>query len=387
MKIKTLLVSIGLGAGLMYFLDPQQGERRRAMVRDKANRFVNDFDNSINGALEDVRNRARGVLSEMTAKLSNQGAPDWILEERIRSNLGRMTRHARGVNIIADGGNIVLSGPVLREDEDTIIKTAMRTRGVHGVENQLQVVDSPQDIPSLQGAPSPRREARPDWQQTTTWSPATRLLSGVGGSLLTLYGLTRRGVVKPVLSTAGLVLATRGITNLDTRSLLGLGMGENGIRVNKAINIFAPIDEVYRFWRNFENFPLFMNHVKEILVENDVSTWKVAGPAGIPFEFQSRISQDIPNDSIAWETLPDSQVHSAGFVRFDGNRDGSTRVTVQMSYVPPAGAVGHAVAQLFGVDPRQAMNDDLMRLKALLEGGRTSSEGRTVEYTGDTNLS
>ncbi|RPJ26451.1 MAG: BON domain-containing protein [Chloroflexi bacterium] len=380
MKLKTLLASIGLGAGLMYFFDPQHGDRRRAMVRDKANRFVNNIDESLDTAVEDARNRARGVLSEMTAKLSDQGAPDWILEERVRSNLGRMARHARAVTVTADGGRIYLSGPILREDEDAIVKTAMRTRGVYGVENQLQVVNNPQDIPALQGEPSLRRQLRPDWQQRN-WSPATRLLSSVGGSLLTLYGLTRRGVAKPVLSTAGLVLTARGMTNLDTRSLLGLSMGENGIKANKAINILAPVDEVYRFWRNFENFPLFMNHVKEISVRDDVSAWKVTGPADSSYEFQSRITQDIPNELIAWETLPDSEVHSAGFVRFDENRDGSTRVSVQMSYVPPAGAVGHAVAQLFGVDPRQAMHEDLMRLKSLLEEGKTSTSERTVEYT------
>jgi len=385
MKLKTLVASIGLGAGLMYFFDPQHGERRRALVRDRANRFVNNIDESIDIAMEDARNRARGVLSEMTAKLSDQSAPDWILEERVRSNLGRVAGHARTVTVTADGGRIHLSGPILREDEDAIVKTAMRTRGVHGVENRLQVVDDPQDIPALQDSPSSRRQARPDWQQRS-WSPATRLLSSVGGSLLTLYGLTRRGVVKPVLSTAGLVLTARGMTNLDTRSLLGLGLGENGIKANKTINIFAPVDEIYRFWRNFENFPLFMSHVKEISVRDDISTWKVAGPAGSTVEFQSRLTQDIPNDSIAWETLPDSQVHSAGFVRFDENRDGSTRVSVQMSYVPPAGAVGHAVAQIFGVDPRQAMHEDLLRLKSLLEEGRTSSDDKTVEYTETGNL-
>jgi len=368
----------------MYFMDPQQGARRRIMVRDKANRFVNNIDESIEKAVEDSRNRARGVLSEMTARLSDQGAPDWILEERVRSNLGRLARHARAVTVTADGGRIHLSGPVLREDEDAIVKAALRTRGVHGVENQLQVVDTPANIPALQGDPSPQRQARPDWQQQN-WSPATRLLSSVGGSLLTLYGLTRRGVAKPVLSTAGLVLTARGMTNLDTRSLLGLSSGENGIRVNKAINIFAPIDEVYQFWSNFENFPLFMNHVKEITTQGDVSDWKVAGPAGSTVEFQSRVTQDIPNDLISWETLPDSQVRSAGFVRFDENRDGSTRVTVQMTYLPPAGVAGHAVAQLFGVDPRQAMHEDLIRLKTLLEEGKTSTDETKVEYTGRTS--
>jgi uncharacterized membrane protein len=254
----------------------------------------------------------------------------------------------------------------------------MRTRGVHGVENQFQVFDNPQDIPALQSAAMTRGQTSSSAQHN--WSPTTRLLSSVGGSLLTLYGLTRKGVAKPVLGTAGLVLTARGLTNLQTRSLFGLGLGENGIRVQKAINIFAPVDEVYRFWRNFENFPLFMNHVKEISVEGDISHWTVKGPADSPYNFKSQITQDIPNELIAWETLPDSEVHSAGFVRFDENRDGSTRVTVQMSYIPPVGVLGHAVAQLFGVDPRQAMHEDLVRLKSLLEEGKTSTDERTVEY-------
>ena len=378
MKLKTLITTLGLGAGLMYFLDPQYGERRRAMVRDKANRFVSDIDESINIAVEDARNRARGVLLEMTARLSDERVPDWILEERVRSNLGRTGRYTRGVDSRAENGRIYLTGPILREDQDTLVKAAMRTRGVHGVEDQLQVVDNPQDIPALQSASVSRGQTRSSAQHN--WSPTTRLLSSVGGSLLTLYGLTRKGVAKPVLGTAGLVLTARGLTNLQTRSLLGLGLGENGIRVQKAINIFAPVDEVYRFWRNFENFPLFMNHVKEISVEGDISRWTVAGPADTPYSFQSQITQDIPNELIAWETLPDSEVHSAGFVRFDENRDGSTRVTVQMSYAPPVGVFGHAVAQLFGVDPRQAMHEDLMRLKSLLEEGKTSTDENAVEY-------
>lgn len=378
MRLKTLLASLGLGAGLMYFYDPRLGNRRRAVVRDKVNSVVNTVDDSIDVAMEDMRNRARGVLAELSARLSDQGAPDWILEERVRTNLGRITRHSRAVQVLADGGRIYLRGPALREDVEAIVKAAMRTRGVRGVENELQVFDTPEDIPALQGTPSPRRQALPEWQQQN-WSPAMRLISGVGGSLLTLYGLTRRGITKPVLSTAGLVLTARGVTNLDPRSLLGLGMGENAIKIQKAININAPIDEVYQYWHNFENFPRFMNHVKEVSTDNGLSTWKVAGPAGSSIEFQSHIIQDVPNELIVWETVPDSQIQHAGFVRFDENRDGSTRVTVQMNYVPPAGALGHAVAQLFGVDPRQAMNEDLIQLKSLLEEGEATKEGTTIE--------
>jgi uncharacterized membrane protein len=385
MRLKTLLATLGLGAGLMYFMDPQHGNRRRALVRDRVNRWIYSLDESLDTARQDLRNRTRGVLSEMTARLSDQGAPDWILEERVRSNLGRVAAHTRGLDVRADGGHIYLSGPVLRHERDMILKAAARTRGVYGVEDELQLFDNPQDVPTLQGTSNPRRQTTLDIQQQN-WSPATRLISGVGGSLLTLYGLKRKGLTKPLLSTAGLILTTRSITNLDTRSMLGLGLGESAIKVRKAINIEVPIDEVYQFWRNFENFKLFMDHVKEISVQDEISTWKVAGPVGATIEFQATITRDIPNELIAWETLPESQVHHAGFVRFDENREGSTRVSVQMDYVPPAGALGHAVAQLFGVDPRQAMHEDLVRLKSLLEDGKTSSSEGTAEFGTEESL-
>jgi len=378
MSLKVLLTSLGLGAGLMYFLDPQEGNRRRAMVRDKMNRLVGNLDNSIDVVQEDLRNRARGVLAELSARLSEQGAPDWILEERVRSNLGRLARQTGSVHVEARGGRIIVSGPVLKDDVYEVLKAASRTRGVHGVENQLQVFESPQDIPALQGTPSARRRVVPEWQQN--WSPATRFIGGISGSLLTLFGLKRRGLAKPVLSTAGLILTARSLTNMDPRSLVGIGTNENAIRVHKAININAPIDEAYHFWRNFENFPLFMQHVKEVSIQaGGVTSWRVAGPAGSSAEFQAHVTRDIPNEVIGWETLPESQVHHSGFVRFDENGDGSTRVTVQMNYLPPAGALGHAVAQLFGVDPRQAMHEDLIRLKSLLEAGRTSTDEIEVE--------
>jgi len=377
MKLKMLLTTVGLGAGLAYFFDPQQGEQRRALLRDKANSLVNRMDDSIYATVEDTRNKTRGVLSEWTAKLSNQDSPDWILGERVRNTLGRLTPHSRGLGVRAEEGQIHLSGSILREEKDPILKAASRTRGVRDVVDELQVFDTAEEMSALQDVTSSQSQTVPAWGQQNL-SPATRLLSSVGGSLLTLYGLKRRGMAGPVLSTAGLLLTARGMTNLDTSSLLGLGTGSNGIRVQKTVNISAPIDEVYRFWHNFENFPLFMDHVKEVSVQNGLSTWKVAGPAGSSMEFQSHITRDVPNESIAWQTIPDSQIHHTGVVRFEENWDGGTRVTVQMTYMPPAGIVGHKVAELFGVDPRQAMQDDLMRLKALLEVNRmTTNEGAT----------
>jgi uncharacterized membrane protein len=373
MKLKTVLTTIGVGAGLAYFFDPKQGESRRTLLRDKANNLVNQMDDSIYAAVEDTRNRTRGVLSEWTAKLSNQDSPDWLLAERVRSALGRLSPHSRDVSVRAEDGKVHLRGSILNDEKDNILKAAAWTRGVREVIDELEVFYSPEEMAAFQGEPSSESQDTPSWRQQSL-SPATRLLSSVGGSLLTLYGLKRKGLAGPVLSTAGLLLTARGMTNIDTNSLLGLGTGGNGIRVQKTINISAPIDEVYRFWHNFENFPLFMDHVKEVVVQNGVSTWKVAGPAGSSIEFQAHITRDVPNESIAWETIPDSQIHHAGVVHFEQNWDGGTRLTVQMTYMPPAGVVGHKVAELFGVDPRQAMQDDLSRLKVLLEVNKMTTE-------------
>ena len=373
MKLKTVLTTIGVGAGLAYFFDPKQGESRRTLLRDKANNLVNQMDDSIYAVVEDTRNRTRGVLSEWTAKLSNQDSPDWLLAERVRSALGRLSPHSRDVSVRAEDGKVHLRGSILNEEKDNILKAASQTRGIREVIDELEVFYSPEEMAAFQETTASKSSEVPSWKQQSL-SPATRLLSSVGGSLLTLYGLKRKGVAGPVLSTAGLLLTARGMTNIDTNSLLGLGTGGNGIRVQKTINISAPIDEVYRFWHNFENFPLFMDHVKEVVVQNGISTWKVAGPAGSSIEFQAHITRDVPNELIAWETIPDSQIHHAGVVHFERNWDGGTRVTVQMTYMPPAGVVGHKVAELFGVDPRQAMQDDLSRLKVLLEVNKMTTE-------------
>ena len=72
---------------------------------------------------------------------------------------------------------------------------------------------------------------------------------------------------------------------------------------------------------------------------------------------------------IAWKSVEGASVENAGIVRFDPNEDGSTRVEVKLSYNPPGGAVGHAVAALFGSDPETEMDEDLMRMKSFIETG------------------
>lgn len=376
-KLFTLLTSLGLGAGVMYFYDPNYGKRRRTLVSDKVNKTINDTDEAIDVALRDMRNRTRGVLAEMMGRLSDEGAPDWLIEERVRAELGRVVRHPGSIQVSADGGNISLRGPVLADEVERLVRRVGMVRGVKDVENQLDVHQQPGDIPGLQGKPEMSR-LRPDFQQRN-WSPTLRLLSGVGGGLLTLYGMTRRGLVGMLVGTAGLGLAARGVANVDLRNLVGMGSARDVIRINKAININAPVDRLYQFWSNFENLPRFMSHLREVKdLGNRRSHWVAAGPAGVDVEWDAITTRQVPNEVIAWESVEGSPVKTSGMVHFRSNPGGGSRINIIMNYTPPGGALGHAVAALFGKDPKTAMDEDLVRLKTLFEAGKTTVEGREI---------
>jgi uncharacterized membrane protein len=97
--------------------------------------------------------------------------------------------------------------------------------------------------------------------------------------------------------------------------------------------------------------------------------WTVLGPAGIPFTWEGIITKQVSNQLLEFKSVPGSVIDQHGIVRFEPNEQGGTRIDVKMSYLPPAGAVGHVVAALFGADPRSEIIADLMRMKSFIETG------------------
>jgi uncharacterized membrane protein len=215
-----------------------------------------------------------------------------------------------------------------------------------------------------------------------------RWLSMVAGSALAAYGARRRDLPGGLAAAAGAALLYRGATGYcafnerigrdsahrghaaiadagsDTRQRLG---GSRGIHVEDAVTINRPISEVYRFWRNFENLPRFMNHLESVAMrESGISHWVAKGPAGIPVEWDARIINEIENRLIGWQSLEGSTVATAGSVHFDETPRG-TQVRVHFQYEPPAGKLGAAVARLFGEEPNVQVRDDLRRLQQILE--------------------
>jgi uncharacterized membrane protein len=203
------------------------------------------------------------------------------------------------------------------------------------------------------------------------WTPTARNSALAGGGLLALYALSRRSPLAWMLGLAGAALLARGATNQPLPNLLrGRGMAmDQTIDFSKSIHIDAAPDDVYDMWTNYENFPHFMSHVVEVRdLGRGRSHWVVRGPGGSEFAWNSVLTEQSRPHRLAWRSEAGAEIPQSGSIQFEPHR-GGTRVTVRMSYTPPAGAVGHGLATLLGSDPKSQMDDDLARMKAFIERG------------------
>jgi uncharacterized membrane protein len=157
-------------------------------------------------------------------------------------------------------------------------------------------------------------------------------------------------------------------------------------RVNKSIVINSSPEELYQFWRDFENLPRFMHHLESVRVEGEGrSHWVATAPAGTTVEWDAEITEDRPNELIAWRSLEGADVYNRGSVRFERAPGGrGTIVRVEIDYDPPGGRLGAAVAKLFGEEPEQQVGSDLRRFKQVIETGEVVLSESTVVGTGAT---
>jgi uncharacterized membrane protein len=364
----------GLTAGFIFAraLDPVHGRHRRAMASDQAVRAAHAVGDAVSVTARDARHRTRGVVAGLRAAWQGDDTPDdTILAERVRAKLGGATGHSRAIEVEAAGGRVTVRGPVLAEEVPSLLRRVARVRGVREVIDHLQIHLEPGDVPGLQGAARGGGPGRFElWQEH--WSPTARLLAGATGAAAAVFGLRHGGVAGAVGATAGAVVLARSLTDLSLRRLVGIGADRGAMVVQKTVHVAAPIETVFEIWSHYERFPEFMRHVRRVeRLDDSRARWTVAGPGGVPIAWETRETAREEPTLIAWETIEGAPVAHAGHVRFDAD-DTGTRIHVQMTYTPPLGVAGHAVAWLFGADPRQAMHEDLVRFKSLLEDGKTS---------------
>jgi uncharacterized membrane protein len=243
---------------------------------------------------------------------------------------------------------------------------------------------------SAESIRSSQAAARDVWQQggrgagPVNVAQTERLASNIGGGVLVLAGMLRGGLGGMTMTLLGGALLYRGVTGHchlyealgattadEGRGLSDSVPAQHGGRVEEAITIDRSPEELYRYWRNFENLPRFMQHLKSVTVTGgDRSHWVVEGPLGQPVEWDAEIHNERENELIAWRSLEGSQVETAGSVHFAPAAGGhGTEVRVNLKYNPPAGQLGIAVAKLLGASPDRQVRDDLRRFKQLMETG------------------
>jgi len=152
------------------------------------------------------------------------------------------------------------------------------------------------------------------------------------------------------------------------------GEGEKGVQqgilLTKNVIVRKPRQELFTFWRDFTNLPKFMRNLECVECKaNGTSHWVAKGPLNSQLEWDAEIINEIPGELIAWQSLENADVRNAGSVHFTDNFGGETFVKVTMQYLPPAGRVGDAVAKIFGENPAEVLEENLLRFKQLMESG------------------
>ena len=151
----------------------------------------------------------------------------------------------------------------------------------------------------------------------------------------------------------------------------GSAVSSKPIFVEHSVVIDRPAQQVYDYWRRLDNLPHIMSHLESVTVLDDRrSRWVAKAPLGSHVEWEAEIVNDKPGERIGWHSLPGATVDNAGSVQFESLAGGSTRVHVALSYRPPAGPLGAAVAKMFGEEPSQQIAEDLQKFKQSFESNK-----------------
>lgn len=320
LQLGKWLAGAAVGALVMYMLDPERGANRRAESVAKLRSLGQQAGKALDSAVQNVSQRVGGADA---IQATDSGQPSGASPVSPQStSLGAMP-----------------------EGPSTGIKAAARAL------------------------------------RERAWDPKVRNAALWGGGALGLFSLATRRA--PLGIIAGLAGAALLASRARGRSMLSLGAtAGKPVTIEKSLRIEASPEQVYDLWANYENFPRFMNNVVEVRDLGGIrSHWVVKGPAGTRFEFDSVLTERSRPERLAWQSAAGSEIEQFGEVRIDEVRGGS-RATVRLSYRPPAGAAGETFAELMGSDPQRQLEEDLQRMKTLLERGSipdAAAQGRPAD--------
>lgn len=214
-----------------------------------------------------------------------------------------------------------------------------------------------------------------------------RIASLAVGSCMALYGLKKMSIPGALMSLAGAALVQRGWTGfcslydaigMNTAAPRHADVGvraQRGKKVTQSVTINRDATELYNYWRDIENLPKVFQHLKSVeKIDDRRSRWTAYGPGGQELQWEAEIITDQAGDVIAWQSLPNSDVDTAGSVHFQSQpAGGGTELRVSLKYDPPGGYVADRAAHLFGQGLSDMLDEDLRRFKQQIETGEIAT--------------
>ncbi|GLV50959.1 hypothetical protein TBS_15290 [Thermobispora bispora] len=377
-RVRAAALGACAGAAIEYFLDPVCGRSRRARVSDKARRLTRRVQGGAGVLRRDLTNRARGAVARVRYRFHGRHADDRVLHERIRAELGRHVSHPHAVDVEVADGFVVLSGDVLEKESGRARRAVARIPGVKAVRALWRVHVDPAGVPQLQGGKP--REPLFELRQRH-WSPTARFVTG--SAALAAWVVSRRlhGPIQAAVRVGCVALLARAAANLPLRQLIGFPAGgRDAFLIQDEICVAAPVDEVWPVVSDYERFTEFIPRILEVRRHPDgTSDWVLQGPGGVPVRFTAIETERVEGRTLSLRVIGRRAANTA-MVQLIPVDPGRSRIQVRISYLPAAGAVGRAIASLFGTDPARELRAGLTRLRSGIEerarsGAATAATG------------
>jgi uncharacterized membrane protein len=189
-----------------------------------------------------------------------------------------------------------------------------------------------------------------------------------------------RGVVVVVSAAILTVTVTAALGAIGWKQLMRRlsSPPQDDSAIEARVTIHRPIDDVFRFYRDFSNLPRFLGDVMAIEpLDRSTYRWTIQGPLGVRVKWTVKVTEEITNDLIRYETVTSAGLRTYWDIHFaPGSDAGQTEVREVMK--TPLGRVGRAALALIGKYPSEEVSSNLHRLKEVMETGRVSDTSYSV---------